>query len=215
MHIKQLALIGASFLTLVASAAQAQVAYTNGPTNGALNAWTINFGVAVTNRFTLSSATTITGFTFGAWTSPGLTATSVDWGISSAPDYSIDGTASLTNGAGSRNASGYDVYDYSASITPLTLAAGTWYFALQNAAIPAGGVYWDINNGPSVAIINVIGNADGFLFPGTNSTAFTLQSGAAAAVPEPASWAMMIGGFGMVGGALRRRQRIAVSLARA
>jgi hypothetical protein len=27
----------------------------------------------------------------------------------------------------------------------------------------------------------------------------------AAAVPEPASWAMMVGGFGVVGGALRRR----------
>lgn len=28
------------------------------------------------------------------------------------------------------------------------------------------------------------------------------------AVPEPATWAMMIGGFGMVGGALRRKQKI-------
>jgi hypothetical protein len=26
------------------------------------------------------------------------------------------------------------------------------------------------------------------------------------AVPEPATWAMMIGGFGMVGGAMRRRR---------
>jgi hypothetical protein len=30
-----------------------------------------------------------------------------------------------------------------------------------------------------------------------------------AAVPEPASWAMMIGGFGMIGGALRRRAKVA------
>jgi hypothetical protein len=28
----------------------------------------------------------------------------------------------------------------------------------------------------------------------------------AAAVPEPASWALMIGGFGMAGGMLRRRR---------
>ncbi len=27
------------------------------------------------------------------------------------------------------------------------------------------------------------------------------------AVPEPATWAMMIGGFGMVGGAMRRTRR--------
>lgn len=33
----------------------------------------------------------------------------------------------------------------------------------------------------------------------------TITSDAQAAVPEPASWAMMIGGFGMIGGALRRR----------
>jgi hypothetical protein len=25
-------------------------------------------------------------------------------------------------------------------------------------------------------------------------------------VPEPASWAMMIGGFGLIGGAMRRRR---------
>ena len=33
------------------------------------------------------------------------------------------------------------------------------------------------------------------------------------AVPEPATWAMMIGGFGLVGGAMRRRGRMAVRLA--
>jgi hypothetical protein len=30
--------------------------------------------------------------------------------------------------------------------------------------------------------------------------------GTVAAVPEPASWAMMIGGFGLIGGAMRRRK---------
>lgn len=34
-----------------------------------------------------------------------------------------------------------------------------------------------------------------------------------AAVPEPTTWAMMIGGLGLVGGAMRRRQRIAVRFA--
>jgi hypothetical protein len=31
------------------------------------------------------------------------------------------------------------------------------------------------------------------------------------AVPEPASWALMVGGFGMLGTSMRRRQRITVS----
>jgi hypothetical protein len=34
----------------------------------------------------------------------------------------------------------------------------------------------------------------------------TLTTAIPAAVPEPASWAMMLGGFGLVGGALRRRR---------
>ncbi len=34
-----------------------------------------------------------------------------------------------------------------------------------------------------------------------------------AAVPEPATWAMMIAGFGLAGSALRRRQRVAIDVA--
>lgn len=33
------------------------------------------------------------------------------------------------------------------------------------------------------------------------------------AVPEPANWALMIGGFGLVGGAMRRRARVSVTYA--
>jgi hypothetical protein len=33
------------------------------------------------------------------------------------------------------------------------------------------------------------------------------------AVPEPATWAMMLAGFGVVGGAMRRRQRVSVRFA--
>jgi len=40
---------------------------------------------------------------------------------------------------------------------------------------------------------------------------FTLTQ--AAAVPEPATWAMMIGGFGLTGAAMRRRRRIATAFA--
>ena len=46
----------------------------------------------------------------------------------------------------------------------------------------------------------------------TLSSARNLSFGAAA-VPEPASWAMMVGGFGLIGAAMRRRQRIVVSFA--
>lgn len=42
--------------------------------------------------------------------------------------------------------------------------------------------------------------------------AFETANFAAAAVPEPAAWAMMIGGFGMIGGALRRQKKITTSV---
>ena len=38
---------------------------------------------------------------------------------------------------------------------------------------------------------------------------FTVDFGSLAAVPEPASWAMMIGGMGVIGGSLRTRKRTA------
>lgn len=37
-------------------------------------------------------------------------------------------------------------------------------------------------------------------------TVYAKLGAGAAAVPEPASWAMMLGGFGLVGGAMRRRK---------
>jgi len=42
---------------------------------------------------------------------------------------------------------------------------------------------------------------------------FTLISDSAGAVPEPATWAMMIAGFGLVGASMRRRQKVSVTYA--
>ena len=203
MKIKLLALVGASLAVLSASAASAQIAYTNGGINGTIAGGTLGNGYAIANSFTLSSPTTIRGFTIGAWTFTDDAMTSVDWGISSSVDYAISGTAALTKGAGFTNGQGWEIYTYRASIAPMTLSAGTYYFALQNGVTELGSLsYWDINNGPSVAYQNQIGNLNGLLLPGSNSEAFTLLSG----VPEPASWAMMLGGFGLVGSAMRRRR---------
>ena len=55
------------------------------------------------------------------------------------------------------------------------------------------------------------------MFRGTGSNssiAFVSSSDATVPVPEPTTWAMMIGGFGMVGSAMRyRRRKISVSFA--
>lgn len=46
---------------------------------------------------------------------------------------------------------------------------------------------------------------------GDHAFALVNLSFAGSAAPEPASWAMMLGGFGMIGGAMRARRRTAVS----
>ncbi|NJC33023.1 hypothetical protein GGR88_000497 [Sphingomonas jejuensis] len=50
-----------------------------------------------------------------------------------------------------------------------------------------------------------------FSFLGQTDRSLFGLSAAPAAVPEPATWAMMIGGFGLVGSALRRRRSSAVT----
>jgi len=64
--------------------------------------------------------------------------------------------------------------------------------------------------GNSISII--FGSADGngdnfeFNFDGTGQAIFAYNAGPGGAVPEPASWAMLIAGFGLVGATMRRRR---------
>src|ERR1700690_4029725 len=66
-------------------ASQGQVTYENGPLNGTVDAWTINFGYIVSDSFTLSSGSNVNGFDFSVWEFPGDTLSSADWSITSAP----------------------------------------------------------------------------------------------------------------------------------
>ena len=69
---------------------------------------------------------------------------------------------------------------------------------LGGSAAPFGRVSYHTGTGPQIASVT-------FLRNNTGNTAFTFDSLAAAA-PEPATWLMMILGFGLVGSQLRRRR---------
>ena len=58
-------------LMLALVPASAQVIYDDGPINGTIDAWTINFGYVVGDTFTLSANSTVGGFNFGVWEFPG------------------------------------------------------------------------------------------------------------------------------------------------
>ena len=197
-----LALVGA-----VASApASAGTLYSNGPVNGTFVGWTINSGYSVSDSFTLTSTSTITGVDFGGWVFPGDSFTSVDWSIGTTAFGGTASTASTTNSFDFNNGS-YDVYTESFSTGSLTLGPGTYYLTLENA-VTAGGnyAYWDINNGPSVAYESSIGNVNGYLEPGSNSDSFDIYgTSGGPVVPEPSSLLLMGSGLVSFAGMMRRK----------
>lgn len=76
--------------------------------------------------------------------------------------------------------------------------------SLSSPGAEPTGLYFDIND-PYTAYVNVQHPSDGI--DRMIQLTFTPQ------VPEPATWAMMIGGFAMVGGNMRRRRRVNVKFA--
>ncbi|MFS0736897.1 PEPxxWA-CTERM sorting domain-containing protein [Sphingomonas sp. 1P06PA] len=100
---------------------------------------------------------------------------------------SFDASDPLTNLIAVDDDSGTDLL----SLINFTLTAGTSYIAVVTS----------FDNG-------VFGTYDLTI---SGPGAITLAGGPA--VPEPAAWALMIGGFGMVGGAMRRRQTVKVTYA--
>jgi len=125
--------------------ALAQVLYDNGPINGNVEAWTINFGYVISDSFTLLNNSTVGGFNLGAWEFPGDILTSVDWAITSQADGGTlygSGTASgsnLTDQFIFTNQYGYDIDKITVTGLSVNLTSGTTYWLnLQNAMVPSG-----------------------------------------------------------------------------
>jgi len=203
-------------LILLAACATADDVYNNGPINGTVDAWTINFGFFVSDTFTVSTPNTpITGLSFGAWLFPGDVLQSVEVSMTSdvlgGTTY-FDQVVNLTQSGCSENQLGYTVCTETGSFGGPTLEPGTYWLNLQNAVVNNGDpVYWDENSGigctskgcPSVAETYCIQNYIGCI----PSESFTLSSGGGGTgtTPEPNSAVLWGSGVLSVIAVLRRK----------
>ncbi len=199
----RIAVLSLLALTLAVVPAMAGDLYDNGAINGNVDAWTINFGYVVSDTFTLSASSVVTGVTFGAWLFPGDTLTSAEVSITSAEfggtSY-FDGTVNFSQGSCTTNGFGYNVCAETGTFAGVNLGAGTYWLNMQNASVPSGDpVYWDENSGPSSASESALGTIP--------SEAFTVlgSGGTGGTTPEPSS--IMLFGSGILGlaGLLRRK----------
>ena len=204
-------------LTVAVIPASAQVLYDNGPINGNEDGWTINFGYIVSDTFTLTNNSTMTGFAFGTRQFPGDNLISVDWSVTSGENSGTlygSGTASgsqITDKYLSTNDFGYYVNLITVTGLDVNLTGGTTYWlTLQNAMVPSGDpVFWDENSGvgcggdngkgggcPSLASENTLGTIP--------SEDFTINGGSGT-TPEPSSFILIGSGVIGVAGVLRRK----------
>ena len=191
----------ASALLAVATTSQATVVYSSIPdltVAPAINAWCSDCYGGSTfeplDQFTLSAGSAITGFNLVTQTGyfEGLSGFTVE--IYDAAHASILFSQAVTPSVVLDTAYGTSIV--TASLTGLTLAAGTYWFGAIAPILAVPG--FSGGNGTLIDTTPHTGNA---LFPLGGNTGYELLGG----VPESATWAMMIAGFGLVGAAMRRR----------
>lgn len=104
--------------------------------------------------------------------------------------------------------------DFASSLgTDLYLTSGRSYdiFAAFNLIAAPGTLLGSITmNSLNTSTISIASPGGSFTSESGEFLGFS-QTPQTGAVPEPATWAMMIGGFGFVGGAIRRKTRMSVS----
>lgn len=196
----------ASFV--IAASGSAAVVYQNGTLNGAFSAESIGPDQAVSNSFSLSSASRLTSATIGLWTAPETSPFVLTWsiGTSAFANNIGGGTTSLSNVFAFNNGF-FDIYLSSFGLD-VTVGAGEYWLTLTDGLTNLGGrLFWDVNGGPSQAQFRnaqgtgMLNDSEYFMLEGVTATD---PGPGPNPVPEPAS--MMLLAVGMIGVAASRRR---------
>jgi len=226
--------VSAQLAILLSGSLSASTLYSNGAVNGNEDAWTINNGYQVADSFSLVATSTLQSVTFYVWLENRLDlGETVDWSIVGDPTmqastlYAAGTEATLADApvAGLQpNDGGYFVHSESFFLPSVDLGPGVYYLTLENftaensntSSIDGGPVFWDENDGPSVAWQNAVGYLDPSSANGCDVTSgycsetFEIDGTSTALTPEPHSIALAVAGLLMLAACKLRKPNDAV-----
>jgi hypothetical protein len=207
MRIASLSLLTVCCLLLAVAPVMADtILYSNGPYNGNVEAWTINFGFSVSDSFNVGSDPHVKSLSFVYWDGSAAfpssdLLTTVDMQIGSTSFGGSIQTLNVTNTFLTTNSFGFSLYQADSSSSFDIPWSGAGYLTLSNACTMLGcsttPIYWDENDGVSTAYENTVGSI--------GSEAFTLSGTRETTTPEPGSITLFASGILGVFGVLRRK----------
>jgi PEP-CTERM motif len=204
----------ATVMSLALSGGASAAELINGPATGSIGSFGPNASPTYGQVFTAPISGTLSSFTLwlnggvgalfggvGTWNGPAGFAT----GFGSPTNLFQSGTVAATTGGAFTFAPNVSVTAgsrYVAYLSTSGVAGALGSTTLQTTSNNVAGIdYFVWNNGGSP-----INNSAWNYFADFGDARFDAVINASAAVPEPATWAMMLLGFGLVGGAMRRRK---------
>ncbi len=211
LRIASLSLLTACCLMLAVAPAMADTLYSNGPYNGTTDAWTINFGFSVSDSYSLTGGTSVTGMNIVYWDASStdlLTSVDYQFGATSFSGNTHTSGA-VTNQFISTNQFGYFLYSANFDVSNSDFTGANGFVTLSNACSTSGcsvsnPIYWDENSGPSTAYENTLGSIPSESFTLT-TPCFGGGPGCGPPVPEPSSIILLGSGILGVAGILRRK----------
>ncbi|WP_394648929.1 PEPxxWA-CTERM sorting domain-containing protein [uncultured Sphingomonas sp.] len=190
----------AATLSIAAPAQAATIVDTGTPTGGGYTI-ALNPKQKLAGRFSLMSATVLTDIQgyIGSSTNTEILTIAISQGTDTPGDVLYSGTVTSATAPSFQGLRSLD-WMLDAGDYWVSFASSGYSFMVSGAPQPlAQGAYWTVD----------AWHPKGIWVPqnGSASPIGVRISGVAAAVPEPATWAMMLLGFGMVGAASRHRRR--------